>query len=126
LQPPPLEPMPFAAAAQKSATATQKSESAKSEFPKPAAPIVLPSATPKPSVIGPPKPGPKSASAVAVAEMKKTESESKSESDSKKDEIGKSGRPSYVDRDLLEFPLFMTELPKVKKSWKKEKKSAKC
>lgn len=100
MQPPPLEPMPFAAAEQKSAKATQKAE--QPSFPKPAPPIVLPSATAKQPVIGPPKPNAaKAAPAVVQADPVLPAGEKTT------------GRPSYVDRDLTEFPLFLNELPKV-------------
>jgi tetratricopeptide (TPR) repeat protein len=100
--------MPFVAAAKKPAET--------SAFPKPAAPIKLASAAKQaeanpvakpaaepaaaaaaaPSMIGPPKPASKKNAAAAKAE---------------KSEETSTGRPSYVDRDLLEFPLFMDKLP---------------
>jgi hypothetical protein len=122
LKPPPLEPMPFAAAeasAQKKAMQKLNSDQNEKNFPKPAKAVVLPTtttttttattATKQPAVIGPPKPS---------SSKKDKETTVSTNTATPASEVSATGRPSYVDRDLLEFPLFMTELPKVKKKEK--------
>lgn len=106
--PPPLEPLPFVA--QKLASGQKLKEDATSIAPvKASEPTKLPpkdkqeatqDEAPKKPLIGPPKP----------TDEPKKKSSSSSSSDAKA--ASSSNRPAYLERDILEYPLFMNELPK--------------